>query len=534
MDRLRTDDGTRVKAGVSDPALKRSFRGHRDTISAVQFNPNLKQVASSSYDGCINVWNFKPDLRPFKFVGHKGAVNDIAFSPAGNILASCSKDQTIRLWNNNVEGYSTAIKAHSGPIRSINFSCDGQLLLSGSDDKTMKVWSVSDRRFQYSLSGHSNWIRSCKFSPDSRLIASGSDDKTVRLWDTTERRNIHTFNDHSGIVKTVQFHPDGTCIASGSEDRKIKVWDIRSKRLLQHYDAHSDNVNAVAFHPSGSYLLSASNDATLKIWDLRQGHILYTLYGHEGASTAVAFSPSGEFFVSGSTDTNVMVWQSNLEESPLDHHDEASVLEGQLSAKKGGIRRSGASSVKSGTMRATPSRAQPANDNFLASYGSNPINSQRSTGFPKEETSPFQDGDINLGSLGSTGQNFARVEQTPGAIINDSAVKIQHIPDTATRPLNYSHLPEELATVMDKIVDDLDIITKTLRLFEQRMTTNENQIERLTQIVQQSREAKKEAKYQEQLDTINQKLVSADLNGQQEVANDEVNAEGQENGTDTA
>ncbi|PWS21510.1 serine/threonine protein kinase, partial [Enterococcus faecium] len=77
---------------ASDPELKRSFRGHKESISAVAFNPNTKQIASSSLDSFVYVWNFKPEQRPFKFVGHKGAVYDIAFSPNGQVLASASKD----------------------------------------------------------------------------------------------------------------------------------------------------------------------------------------------------------------------------------------------------------------------------------------------------------------------------------------------------------------------------------------------------------------------------------------------------------
>lgn len=54
-----------------DPALERSFRGHKDAVTSVVFNPNMKQVVSSSLDGVVMVWNFKPQLRAFKFVGHK-------------------------------------------------------------------------------------------------------------------------------------------------------------------------------------------------------------------------------------------------------------------------------------------------------------------------------------------------------------------------------------------------------------------------------------------------------------------------------
>ena len=68
-------------AGYGDPSLKRSFKGHKDAITSIAFNSNLKQVVSSSVDGTVMVWNFKPSLRPFRFIGHKGPVYDVCINP---------------------------------------------------------------------------------------------------------------------------------------------------------------------------------------------------------------------------------------------------------------------------------------------------------------------------------------------------------------------------------------------------------------------------------------------------------------------
>ena len=61
---------TKPKSASYDPTLERSFRGHRAAVRGVSFNPNMKQVASASDDHIVTVWNFKPDLRAFRFVGH--------------------------------------------------------------------------------------------------------------------------------------------------------------------------------------------------------------------------------------------------------------------------------------------------------------------------------------------------------------------------------------------------------------------------------------------------------------------------------
>jgi centriolar protein POC1 len=116
-------DKTEQPAG--DPALKRSFKGHKDQVCKVAFNPNLKQVVSGSVDGTVMVWNFKSTMRPYRFVGHKEAVYDVKVSPTGNIIASCSADRTIRLWNNSVEGHSKVIKSHQYPVRCLSISQNG-------------------------------------------------------------------------------------------------------------------------------------------------------------------------------------------------------------------------------------------------------------------------------------------------------------------------------------------------------------------------------------------------------------------------
>jgi centriolar protein POC1 len=57
--------------GTMDPSLERTFKGHQGYVTSLSFSPTLKQLASGSGDNNIMLWNFKPQLRAFRFVGHK-------------------------------------------------------------------------------------------------------------------------------------------------------------------------------------------------------------------------------------------------------------------------------------------------------------------------------------------------------------------------------------------------------------------------------------------------------------------------------
>ncbi|XP_063471226.1 POC1 centriolar protein homolog B isoform X6 [Symphalangus syndactylus] len=263
-----------------DPVLERYFKGHKAAITSLDLSPDGKQLATASWDTFLMLWNFKPHARAYRYVGHKDVVTSVQFSPHGNLLASASRDRTVRLWIPDKRGKFSEFKAHTAPVRNVDFSADGQLLATASEDKSIKVWSMYRQRFLYSLYRHTHWVRCAKFSSDGRLIVSCSEDKTIKIWDTTNKQCVNNFSDSVGFANFVDFNPSGTCIASAGSDQTVKVWDVRVNKLLQHYQVHSGGVNCISFHPSGNYLITASSDGTLKILDLLEGRLIYTLQGH--------------------------------------------------------------------------------------------------------------------------------------------------------------------------------------------------------------------------------------------------------------
>eukprot|EP00088_Acartia_fossae_P024887 TRINITY_DN2573_c0_g1_i10.p1 TRINITY_DN2573_c0_g1~~TRINITY_DN2573_c0_g1_i10.p1 ORF type:complete len:439 (-),score=70.10 TRINITY_DN2573_c0_g1_i10:1056-2372(-) len=422
---------------MRDPEMLHNFKAHKDVITALHFNPTQKQVASSSMDNSILLWNWRTDKKAFKFTGHSDAVLDVNFSRSGHLMASCGRDRSIRLWVPNVKGESTEFKAHQNSVRSVEFSPENLRLVSASDDKTVKIWAVHRNRFVQSLTEHTNWVRCARWSPDNgKLIVSCSDDKTIKLWDESTGSCIHTFTEAKGFGHHVEFHPSGSCIGVGTSDGKIKVFDIRAMKLQQYYATHEAAVTQVNFHPSGNYLVSSSQDMTVRLHNLLTVKPICSVQGHEKAVNTVVFSPQGEYFASGGADGKIFVWKSNLE---TEGSEEGGYGSGQKSS----------SQMKEDTIGDSP---------VLRLHTSN----------NKENTEP-QPSDLDdlPDKLANT-----RLSKTGGGILKSSTT-------SATNEVDNSEVLQELRRMGRQFGDmtrKMDRLTETVLYMEKRLSLVEEQV----------------------------------------------------------
>lgn len=202
-------------------------------VNALPVSPNMQHpcFATGAEHGKISFWNLETGQWIRTIPAHSSSVFSLAFSPDVKLLASGSFNSTIKVWQ--VAGTAeqplhTLPHAHLSEVLSLAISPDNQILVSGGADRTIKLWNLANgaKDAPEILEGHAGRVWCVAISPDGKTVASASADYTIKLWELSTGKLQQTLAGHLGEVRSIVFSPDGSLLASGGDDLEIKLWQL--------------------------------------------------------------------------------------------------------------------------------------------------------------------------------------------------------------------------------------------------------------------------------------------------------------------
>lgn len=252
---------------VADQKIVFTLTQHTGWVTGVAFSHDGSRLATVSTDQTLIVWN-TADGKPIKtFSDVKDRLTGVAFSPTdNNQVAASSNDGSVRVWDIDK---GVQLSTFQGPTKSalcLAYSPDGTMLATGSADDKIYIRHIPDGQFIRTLDGAQGPILSIAFSPDSKKIAAGSEDKIAYIWKVDGNNPPETLQGHEGPVNSVRFSIDGGLLASASDDGYVKIWSVSDRTLQQ---AQNDNVGAItslALSPDGKTLVAGNAQGTLRLY----------------------------------------------------------------------------------------------------------------------------------------------------------------------------------------------------------------------------------------------------------------------------
>ena len=324
--------------------------GNEDTINAIEFSGDGRQVATAGQDGTARVWDASTGDLVASLAGHADGVTQVAFRADRGAIATGDGQGTVRIWSlqgNNLAPPLVIPKAQQDGSARVAFNRAGQLLAYG--DRSPRIFDSTGALIR-EFAGHRDWVIDARFTANGEQMVTASRDGTARVWDVASGRELAMLQSTGGNVygaavtragdtvavisattvglyrldqrrderllrsaapgsmREAMFLPDGTAVAAAGQDGRVTVWDAANSAVIAELTGPNVPIQAIDVDTRGTYIAAAASDGTVWVWDWRQGTVA-AQQRVMATSADVHFDPTGETLVVAGDAVTLWRWQ---------------------------------------------------------------------------------------------------------------------------------------------------------------------------------------------------------------------------------
>ncbi|POS84014.1 WD40 repeat-like protein [Erysiphe pulchra] len=198
-------------------------------IWAIALSEDGQYLASTSYDGRINVWDLvaeRTKIREFETNGSFGMCLDL--SRDGRLTASGHENGTVYVFNNETGRMIYSLPGLVKPVRTVAFSPGGSRLAAAGDAGVIALYDVKHGEQVANFTGNSAWIFSLDWSKTGEYLLSGSSDGKVKVWSIDQRSCVTTHGESGKTLWSVKWLPN-----SGRSEKFVTAGASRSISLYR-------------------------------------------------------------------------------------------------------------------------------------------------------------------------------------------------------------------------------------------------------------------------------------------------------------
>jgi hypothetical protein len=136
-----TDDGRLIRWNLNTKDETVLFRSDKNTIYGIAISSNGNRIAFGDKNGSLRILDTRSNTVVRTIIAHSVRIMDVKFSPDNRQIATSSLDKTVKIWDaGNLANRPVIINKHTTWVLSVAFSPDGKYLVSADEDGNIFYW----------------------------------------------------------------------------------------------------------------------------------------------------------------------------------------------------------------------------------------------------------------------------------------------------------------------------------------------------------------------------------------------------------
>ncbi|KAJ6414635.1 hypothetical protein OIU84_003603 [Salix udensis] len=283
-----------------------SIRKSNGKVVCCHFSTDGKLLASAGHDKKVVLWNMETLQTECSQDEHTHIITDVRFRPNSTQLATSSFDSNLRLWDAAAPRYSMkTYTGHTSHVMSLDFHPKkNDLFCSCDDNNEIRFWNIKQHSSTRISKGGTAQVR---FQPRIGQLLAAAAENVVSIFDIEADRQTHSLQGHSTEVHSVCWDVNGDYLASVSQG-SVRVWSLATGECIHELSSSGNKFHCCVFHPGYSTLLVIGGYQSLELWNLAENKCM-TVAAHECLVSALAQSQATAMVASASHDKCVKIWK---------------------------------------------------------------------------------------------------------------------------------------------------------------------------------------------------------------------------------
>ncbi|KAE8695565.1 Transcriptional corepressor LEUNIG [Hibiscus syriacus] len=284
-----------------------SIRKSNSKVTCCHFSSDGKLLASAGHDKKVVLCNMETLQTDCTAEEHTHIITDIRFRPNSTQLATSSFDTTVRVWD-AAQGIQHRLCPSISTLRRLNYSALVMATVRFVSGTSTNILALESPRLAFkTLELFFLFNTNVRFQPRIGQFLAAAADNVVSIFDVETDRRTQLLQGHNTEVHSLCWDANGDFLASVSQE-SVRLWSLSSGECIHELNSSGNKFHSCVFHPNFPALLVIGGYQSLELWNTAVNKCL-TISAHDCVVSALAQSQVTGIVASASYDKSVKIWK---------------------------------------------------------------------------------------------------------------------------------------------------------------------------------------------------------------------------------